>query len=428
MVVQVPRTASSAPPQISLRVLVGAAGPTRHPHGNGARRFVRRPSCGRLPRQRAVTNPHLRRRRVRTWKYCPGCGSGSGTSLGVLVALGTLAMADRRGRRSLLVATGIGSCIFTVLGGLSPNMWLLGGSQLLARGLSTALGVLIAVVATEEMPARSRAWAASFLILSAGLGSGIAVWILPVADLSFRGWRTIYLAAGFGILLLCWAARRLPETRRFSAHQKRTTPLAQTDRRRRRNRLILLAVSAFLIAVFVAPSAGFQNDFLKDERGFTATGITLFTIVTATPIGIGVLVGGHLAETQGRRRVGAFGLVCGSVLRAMSFFVSGPALWLLTVASVVSGAIAVPALAVYGPELFGTHDRGRANGLIITVGVLGSAVGLLSVGVLSDRWGGELALPIALTAIGPLIVAILVLLRFPETAGRELEELNPQDA
>jgi hypothetical protein len=34
----------------------------------------------------------------------------------------------------------------------------------------------------------------------------------------------------------------------------------------------------------------------------------------------------------------------------------------------------------------------------------------------------------ALLAIGPLIVAALVLTLYPETAHRELEELNPEDA
>jgi hypothetical protein len=31
-------------------------------------------------------------------------------------------------------------------------------------------------------------------------------------------------------------------------------------------------------------------------------------------------------------------------------------------------------------------------------------------------------------ALGPLLVAALVLIAYPETARRELEELNPEDA
>ena len=102
--------------------------------------------------------------------------------VGVLVALASVALADRHGRRRLLLATGTASCVVTALGALSPGLWFLGGTQLLARGLSTALGILIVVLAAEEMPARSRAWAMSVLVLCAGLGSGMAVWVLPVAD------------------------------------------------------------------------------------------------------------------------------------------------------------------------------------------------------------------------------------------------------
>ena len=192
-------------------------------------------------------------------------------------------------------------------------------------------------------------------------------------------------------------------------------------------RLILLAASAFLIAMFAAPASGLRNDFLKDEREFSATAITLFTYFTNTPIGIGVFVGGYLADRRGRRPTGATGLALGAVFIAWAFFTDGAALWLLTLAGGVVGAIAVPALAVYGPELFGTHRRGRSNGVIVMVGVVGSALGLIVAGGLSDALDGRLGPALALLAVGPLIVAALVLLKYPETVGQELEEINPED-
>jgi MFS family permease len=346
---------------------------------------------------------------------------------GVLFSLVTVAMADRRGRRTMLVAAGVGSCAFTFLGGLSPNLWALGATQLVARGLSTGLGILIAIVAVEEMPARSRAWAASVLVLSAGLGSGMAVWVLPLADLDVRGWRVIYLLAGMGVLVVVWVGRRLPETLRFtSAAAVVSAPATENERNRRRNRLLLLALSAFLLSMFYAPASSFQNDFLKDERNFDATKISIFTVVTSTPAGLGVLLGGYLAESRGRRPVGAAGLVIGTTMATAAYFSTGIGLWLFTLLGVVLGGIAVPALAVYGPELFGTHDRGRANGLVVTVGVLGSAVGLIFVGQFSDQLG-EIGPALAILALGPMIVAGMVLTLYPETAGLELEEINPED-
>jgi MFS family permease len=104
----------------------------------------------------------------------------------------------------------------------------------------------------------------------------------------------------------------------------------------------------------------------------------------------------------------------------------GWALWAFSVAGGIVGAAAVPALGVYGPELFATTARGRANGLISTLGVIGSALGLLIVGSLSDREGGVgHAMPYV--AIGPLLLAVLIVVAYPETAHLELEELNPED-
>ena len=356
--------------------------------------------------------------------------------VGVLIALATVALADRHGRRRLLLASGVGSCVVTAVGALSPGLWFLGATQLVARGLSTALGILIVILAAEEMPARSRAWAMSVLVLCAGLGSGMAVWVLPVADLNTAAWRIVYVVPLVGVAVIAWVGRRLPESRRFESASGGRSPRdgvltgSKVDAEaaaRQRRRLVLLAASAFLILMFAAPASGLRNDFLKDERGFSAASISLFTLVTNTPVGIGILAGGYLADRRGRRPTGAAGLVLGAVLAAWGYFTNGAALWLLSLAGGVLGAIAVPALAVYGPELFGTHRRGRSNGLITTVGVAGSALGLIVAGWLSDALGGRLGPALALLAIGPLIVAVLVMWKFPETAGQELEDLNPED-
>ena len=360
--------------------------------------------------------------------------------VGVLVALASVALADRHGRRRLLLATGTASCIVTAIGALSPGLWFLGATQLLARGLSTALGILIVILAAEEMPARSRAWAMSVLVLCAGLGSGMAVWVLPVADLHISAWRAVYVVPLAGVAVMAWVGRQLPESRRFeladagfrprddgSAGTGSDTGTGVEAAERRRRRLALLAASAFLIAMFAAPASGLRNDFLKDEREFSAVAISLFTVVTNTPVGIGILAGGYLADRRGRRPVGAAGLVAGAVLAAWAYFADGAALWSLSLAAGVLGAVAVPALAVYGPELFGTYRRGRANGLIVTVGVAGSALGLFVAGWLSDALDGRLGPALALLAVGPLAVAVLVVWKYPETAGQELEDLNPED-
>jgi putative MFS transporter len=191
-----------------------------------------------------------------------------------------------------------------------------------------------------------------------------------------------------------------------------------------RRRFVLLASGAFCWSVFIAPAAQFLNEFLRTERGFSGAGIALFVLAANTPGSIGIVLGGRLAERHGRRVIGAVGITGGVIFTVVAYLSWGWPLWLASVIAAMVGGIAVPALAVYGPELFPTELRGRANGGLQVVGVAGSSAGLLCAGWLADRVGG-LGQAIALLAIGPAILVVLVLTLFPETARRELEELNP---
>ena len=348
--------------------------------------------------------------------------------LGIVVALAVVALADRRGRRNLLVGATALAVVTTALGAASPGLWFLGGTQMVARGLTMGMGILIGVFAAEELPRGSRGYGVSILALAAAFGAGMAVWVLPVADLSERGWRIVYLVPLLALPGLVAVARRLPESRRFSANRPTAGParlLRPASRSAEHHRLLLLAATAFLLLVFAAPASQFQNDFLKDHRGYSASGIALFTLFTSTPAGIGIFAAGRLADTRGRRGVGATGLVGGTVFIVASYYLSGGLMWAGHLVGVILGALTV-ALGVYGPELFSTTHRARANGIIVTLGVLGSATGLILVGIIVDRldnYGHALAI----VGIGPMLAAALVIARFPETARVELEALNPDD-
>jgi hypothetical protein len=60
------------------------------------------------------------------------------------------------------------------------------------------------------------------------------------------------------------------------------------------------------------------------------------------------------------------------------------------------------------------------------VALAGSVAGLLAVGGLSDQFG-SIGPAMAIVGVGPVLLAFLVALAFPETARRELEDLNPED-
>ncbi len=319
--------------------------------------------------------------------------------IGVLGALVVTTLADRRGRRQVLIGSATLGCVVAALSGLAPDLISLGASQTIVRGCATAGGVLVGIVAAEEMPAGSRAFALSLLAAAGAFGAGLCLLALPLADLGISGWRAVMLCSALLLPIVRMAARHLPESRRYA------TTHAEVGMRGHGSRFWLLAASAFLLAVFTAPAAQLLNEFLREEQGFSALRITIFTIVTNTPGGLGLVLGGLLADRRGRRGVGAVGVAVGT---------HG------TVAMVV------PSIGVYGPELFPTSLRGRANGTITILGVSGSVLGLLTAGWLSERWDG-LGPALALLSIGPLLMAVLVLVAYPETARRELEDLNPED-
>lgn len=344
------------------------------------------------------------------------------TRVGAVISLLSVQAADKRGRRSMLLATGTVAVIFSVLSGFATSIWTFGIAQTIARGASTAFAILIGIVASEECPARSRAWLVSVLALFAGLGSGMVVWFLPLAGASTSGWRWLYFAALLSLAVIVLLAKELPETRRFRTQAQSREPVPISPAMLRR--FALLAVVALGTSIFSAPASNFQNEFLKTERGFGATQISLFALATNTPIGLGVAFFGPLADRRGRRLLGFMGIILGVGFAVVRYSVSGSLMWLAGTAGTVLGSAVIPALGVYGPELFPTSRRAMANGLLTMVGVAGSALGLVLAGFGIERLGYSTTF--ALLAVVPVLCSVAII-GYPETAGKTLEELNPED-
>jgi MFS family permease len=124
--------------------------------------------------------------------------------------------------------------------------------------------------------------------------------------------------------------------------------------------------------------------------------------------------------------VGATGISVGTVLIALSFVVDGVAMWASALVGGIFAAALVPTITVYGPELFPTSLRGRANGIVSMTAMGGSVIGLVAAGQLETALG-SFGRTLTVLAVAPLIMAVVVLAWFPETARRELEDLNPED-
>lgn len=349
--------------------------------------------------------------------------AGATVRAGIVIALPAAVVADRIGRRRVILTVAWLGPLLSALGALAPSFPILVTTQTIARPMGIALAFLVGVVASEEMPRNSRAYAISILAMAAGLGAGIAVMALSLADLGPGGWRYIYVLAAIWCVVALDLTRRLPETRRFTAAHivARVRPP-----RINRRRFVLLAAVAFAGNIFVAPASLFQNNYLTDVRGFSGGMIAVFSIAVGTPASIGLILGGRIADSRGRRRLIAFCVPIGTAGIVAAFTFGGVALWCFSLAGGILLSAAYPALAVYRTELFPTENRSRATGFITASALIGGIGGLISMGAFLDAdWSYTQVL--ATLAIGQLIVTILVVTAFPETAHQELETLNPED-
>jgi MFS family permease len=271
------------------------------------------------------------------------------------------------------------------------------------------------------MPRNSRAYAVSVLAMASGLGAGVAVMSLPLADIGPGGWRFVYLMALVWLVAAVTVTRRLTETPRFERLvEERHVGVERIDRRR----FATIAGVAFTANLFVAPASFFQNRYLDDVRGYSASAIAAFTLVTATPASLGFVLGGRLADTAGRRRVLAVSFPVATGALVLSFTVGGPLMWLSAFVGGLVAGIAYPAFSVYRTEMFPTGRRGQAGGLVMAAALVGGSVGLLLAGFLVDR-GWSYGRTMVTLAVAQLVTAVVVFTTYPETAHRTLEELNP---
>ena len=214
--------------------------------------------------------------------------AGAIVRCGIIFAIGLVFLADRKGRRRMLLVSAVLAPLLCGLGALAPSLAWLTVTQTLGRPLGIALALLVGIVAAEEMPRNSRAYAISVVAMAGGLGAGLCVVVLPLADVGVRGWRFLYVVP-IAFLAIAWHLwRRLPETRRFEAPHLTSPPL-------QRRRFILLAASGLLVNLLVAPQSFFNNRYLKEVRRYSATKISVFTLCTNTPGAVG-----H----RGRRQAG----------------------------------------------------------------------------------------------------------------------------
>jgi MFS family permease len=351
------------------------------------------------------------------------------TRIGTLVGLVGSIFSDRKGRRLILLVSTFGLCLTTLLSAFAPSLFVFGAMQVLSRGFVNLAVVVGFIATTEEASEGSRAYMLAVASIASGVGFALGSLLLPIADLSGEAWRILFLVGGLGLFAVPGLVRRLPETRRYAALGTRVAAARAEELIDPiyGGRLAVVAAIGFLLALFAAPESQFMNRYLGEERGYSGLDILVLRALTqGAPALIGVWIGGRVAESSGRKPVAAPASLAMALAGALFFLTGGSLLWLMLLITTVAGAVAGPSLAAFNTELFPTEVRGRAGGILLIIAVLGSVLGLLLGGYLAEPLGG-IGKAVALTAVGPLVAALLLIRLLPEARGRALDEISPPE-
>jgi MFS family permease len=354
------------------------------------------------------------------------------TTVGIALAivrfasLGSLplaALADRAGRRRLLLVVATIGLVLTSLAAASPGFWWYVALVALARPALATINGVAGVVAAEESSSRQRAGAVAVVTAAYGIGSGIVSvgrGLLP-GEPSFR---VVTAFALVPLLLLPLLARWIREPT-ISSDRAPSSGLPGALPAHLRGRVALLGFVVGMIAVATGP--GFTYLFVYGERVLGASPLQVSTLVLAAgPVGLaGILLGRWGADRLGRRLTGALGLA-GAGLGVLVAYSGGfPALAAGYLATILLSSAFAPAQGTLAAELVPTRVRATVAGWLTVTGVVGAVVGLTIFGVLADLTGGFAAASRLLGAV--VAVSAVVFVALPETRGTELEDLDEDD-
>ncbi|MFI7006386.1 MFS transporter [Streptomyces sp. NPDC050145] len=386
-------------------------------------------------------------------------------------ALGAGLLADRFGRRRLMMCALLVFCVFSLLMATSS-----GTAELFLWRALSGVGIgaettLIAPYISEFLPARHRgrfvARTVGFLALGYVL-AGIAA-PLVIAPHPETGWRVAAVLAATPVLLLLWWRKSLPESPRYliargrlaeatrvvekieresAAAERRAAPvdedspapdaaarpaaphehgvlgqLAALWQGKTARTTLVLWVLWFILTGVNYGFTSWMPAMLVAAKGFTITKSFLFALVTALAQIPGYYVASALIERVERKWLIA-AYATGATLAALGVALSDGQTALLVsscfLAAFTNGSAAV--YYAYTAELYPTAIRTTGMGAASAVGRIGAIVAPITIGYVYESVGFT---NVFLALVGALAVAVAVIILCGEkTAGRSLEQLE----
>ncbi|MDO8431490.1 MAG: MFS transporter [Candidatus Binatus sp.] len=350
--------------------------------------------------------------------------------IGYILSLLLTPLADVFGRRRLLLYTVVGYTIFTGLSAIAPGEKTFVLYQILARAFAGAEAAVALVILAEEVDAAHRGWAIGLLGGISSAGYGLAAIVFAFINVMPYGWRGLYAIALVPLALLIPLRRVLPESARFEKEQSEGTgsvkvwePLVQLYSAYPKRLLMMLSV--MFLASMGGNAAGFLfPKFLQEAHGWTPGNVSSLFLFGGALSVMGSIVAGRLSDRLGRRVMGTTFLFVAPLLTIWMYTAPGFTIvpvWILEVFfDIAAGTI----MSAYSAEMFPTSYRSTAGSALAVAGTTGGAIGLFLEGVLFNFTGSHARSVCYLTVFW--LIAPAIMWFFPETSGRELEEISPE--
>ena len=356
---------------------------------------------------------------------------GSFVRAGALFAFLVTIAADRLGRRRVLMFTVLAYTLLTAATALAPSAEAFVVLQFLARIFAVAETLLATVVIVEEFPAEHRGWGVGAAFAIMACGAGVAALLFGFVNHLPFGWRALYAVGVLPLLAIARWRRLMPETERFqaytAAHPLRPAWLPQLMvlLTKYRGRFVAISSANFLFSFSLGGVGFFQVKYMQNVHEWTPPWISALTVGGGALAIIANPLSGKLGDRFGRRRLLMVFGVFTTITAVLFYRVSGmwvPLLWILFLFSQFG---VDTTLSTYGGEVFPTSLRSTASGARSFLSTLGSILGLVVIALLYQRLGSNWAAVSALASIG-ILVPLIALVTFRETAGRMLEEIAPE--
>jgi MFS family permease len=351
-------------------------------------------------------------------------------AIGSFGALLAAPLADRYGRRGLLITSTWVVAVLSALTAASPNLFLFGLFAFLARVFVVAQYATVITMLAEETPASRRGWVIGLITAVGGLGGLFLVIMDRWLGGPGSGWRWVALSTIAGVLPALWMRSQLPESQMWSQMHARAGARLRRLPLLGRNRVQLFQIGFLFLFAYAAyfGGASWWGRYADQEQGFSDATITTL-LSTSYVVGIaGYLFGGWISDLIGRRRAGTYLLAATGVLGILAFQAGDPILALpLMIAATFSGLAVSPVISAMSAELFSIETRATSVAFVRGVfATLGGIAGPLVVGFLADPKidiVGNIGSSVFWVSLA-LIPALLLLWSLPESAGRELGSLS----